>query len=605
MNVLRRSLFAPLVLAGLLLPGSLFGQLYVPTDAVQAGPQVPAETYPQIVRVSYVQGDVRVSRGKDAQKATGAVWEQAQIDLPLEAGFSLVTGAGRAEIEFEDASTVYLAENSVLVFRTLTSTGGVPQTELGLLSGTATLNVHTMAPGEHFSVVTPTDRMSVRYPDKSFVRVDSYLDAMALTSMGGTTLRVDRAAAIPSNANQTVTFRNGQRIFEEQPPDAAKFADWDQWVIGRARDREDANQAVMAQAGLSAPIPGLAEMNKQGTFYPCAPYGTCWEPTNGWAGTPSEAERAAMAAQTVSVAALQQGGAAAHNAGGAVQATNRLLRTQVEDDYFPCAPAHVRNFYQYDPLTGKRRLLRSQAVPGGSPYAWAVCHTGSWIRDRRHYVWVVGRKRHHHPPLHWVEAGKKAGYVPIHPLDVKGKAPLNLKNGLYRPVEKGVGVEHVAFDGKAPLKLLDEAPKDFRKPSFEPLPRADAPRVAAHEWKDGIAPVRERAANVATEASNRMAGTPITFDRKSQSFMIAREVPQGGGTKLVNEPIGGRDGAVQARSSSSSGGYERGSPGNSGQTAYRGNTGSSYSGGGAAVSHSSPAPAASAPAASAPAAKSH
>ena len=66
--------------------------------------QVPplSTTYPQIVRLSLVEGDVRVSRGEGGEKATGSVWEKAALDVPLESGFSLVTGTGRAEIELED-----------------------------------------------------------------------------------------------------------------------------------------------------------------------------------------------------------------------------------------------------------------------------------------------------------------------------------------------------------------------------------------------------------------------------------------------------------------------------------------------------------------------
>ena len=85
-----------------------------------------------------MEGDVRISRGNKS-----AVWETAVADLPLETGFNLVTGAGgRAEIEFEDASTVYLDENSALAFNQLETTGGIPHTALGLLTGTATLHLH-------------------------------------------------------------------------------------------------------------------------------------------------------------------------------------------------------------------------------------------------------------------------------------------------------------------------------------------------------------------------------------------------------------------------------------------------------------------------------
>jgi len=105
----------------------------------------PPDTYPQIVRLSYVEGDVRVARGKEAEKqlenvpgeATG--WEQAVANLPLQTGYSLVTGTGRAEIEFEDASVVYLGDNSVLEFYEISTTGGIPYTEIALLSGTASV----------------------------------------------------------------------------------------------------------------------------------------------------------------------------------------------------------------------------------------------------------------------------------------------------------------------------------------------------------------------------------------------------------------------------------------------------------------------------------
>ena len=139
---------------------------------------------PQIVRVSYVQGDVRVSRGKDVEKQSRSVWAKAAVDLPIETGYSLVTGEGRAEIEFEDASVAYLGENSVLVFNDLHTTGGIPQTELALLSGTMSLDAEPVAAGEWFRVRTPTDEISVRYPKKVFLRVNSYLDAMGLTPVG-------------------------------------------------------------------------------------------------------------------------------------------------------------------------------------------------------------------------------------------------------------------------------------------------------------------------------------------------------------------------------------------------------------------------------------
>ncbi|HEY5083064.1 MAG TPA: hypothetical protein VII48_00960, partial [Rhizomicrobium sp.] len=114
-------------------------------------------TYAQIVRISYVEGDVRIQRGEPNGKASAGEWEKAVADLPLETGFSLVTGAGRAEIEFENASTMYLGENSVLTFNDLHETAGIPYTELALLSGTVSLHIHPYLAGEKFVLHTPTN----------------------------------------------------------------------------------------------------------------------------------------------------------------------------------------------------------------------------------------------------------------------------------------------------------------------------------------------------------------------------------------------------------------------------------------------------------------
>jgi len=96
MRVNYRCSLPVLVLSGLL-------------TAIQIGPVAPANaagpstkapavtTYPQIVRLNYVEGDVRVSRGKEAEKqlekesgdaidTTG--WEQATANLPLQSGYS-------------------------------------------------------------------------------------------------------------------------------------------------------------------------------------------------------------------------------------------------------------------------------------------------------------------------------------------------------------------------------------------------------------------------------------------------------------------------------------------------------------------------------------
>ena len=73
-------------------------------------------SYARIVRLSYVSGDVQIVRTDKSNK-----WEPAVMNMPVEQGFAVGTNNGRAEIELEHGSTIWLAENSVLQFTELRS----------------------------------------------------------------------------------------------------------------------------------------------------------------------------------------------------------------------------------------------------------------------------------------------------------------------------------------------------------------------------------------------------------------------------------------------------------------------------------------------------
>ena len=533
--------------------------------------QVPplSTTYPQIVRLSLVEGDVRVSRGEDGEKATGSAWEKAALDVPLETGFSLVTGTGRAEIELEDSSTIYLADNSVLTFKELSTTEGVPFTSMALLSGTMTLHVLKPSVGEEFYVATPGGAIHLGDRGEAFVRVDSYLDAMALTPQEDGQINV-AGKATPAIHGQTSVYRDGRRVSVNVSSDPGSLAGWDKWVVDRVAARNVAMASAMKASGLTVPVPGLTEMNGQGRFFACEPYGTCWEPSNGWSG---HAQNAGQPAQSGTIPTQS---VAAQTVSPLPPRPRRLLTE--EDEYFPCSPEFVRRFYDRDPLTMKPRLIDTEYLTDFEPYRWAVCHAGSWLHGRRGYVWVVGTKHHHHCPVHWVKAGGKTGYVPIHPGDQKGKPPVNLQHGLYALTDHKQGVERVRFDPSEHVKVLANAPKAFQKDYFTPLQRADAPRAEAHPMHEAMLASKEG-------GPMKAAGTPITFDHKSQSFMMERQVMQGGKMSTVSEPVGGRNGNLQARGGDG-GGFNRGGGGSySGGGTRSGSSG--YSGGGGGGSRGS------------------
>jgi FecR-like protein len=281
------------------------------------GQQAVTKWEPEIVRLSFVQGDVRLSRGGKNGADLNSPWEKAETNMPIGEGFSLATGAGRAEIEFETGTVVYLAENSVLEFNRLDSTYAVPITDLELVTGTVTVNARP-APRELFVISTPSERLN--FPVAALVRVDSFLDGVTATpenSAGddiveyggaastfaggpvtiyanGKPYTVNVPAGLPSgpgsflarnasnkthlDGGQPITYQNSKRVTGNIANDSGAPADWDAWVLARVTKRAQEMDAALKASGLSAPVPGLIDMYESGKFYPCAPEGQCWRP---------------------------------------------------------------------------------------------------------------------------------------------------------------------------------------------------------------------------------------------------------------------------------------------------------------------------------------
>ncbi len=505
-------------------------------------------TESQIVRLSLVEGDVRVSRGKAAEHAGGGVWGEAAKNLPIESGFSLVTGTGRAEIEFEDTSTVYLGENSVLLFNQLTTAGNVPQSELTLVSGTATLHVRPAVPGESFSLTTPNARLSTGYGAALFTRVDSYLDATEVTPQEDISVHVDSPTATKLIVGQTTTYYADRRIVNGGAS-RGELTAWDAWAAKRLAARSAAMSATLKESGLATPIPGLAELKGKGTFFDCAPYGTCWQPNGGWSGQekPAAPPTTQPAIEGASYRTLGQSWRQIGWQTGAPKV--RLLQAaqfqtgfsgsgpdqglngfddEFAGSFFPCSPYQFQRFGSQLDLFGGGFGLGS--------YDWALCHAGSWIQRQNQYVWVAGLQLHRRSPVSWVKYGHTTAYVPIHPSDVAGRPPLNLQHGVFTfNGKQGESVQRVAFSPATPVKVLDSGPKQFRSAFYTPLQPAAAPQPIAH-----IAGPAPSSIAAGKQLASRPVGTPITFDHKTQSFVMVRPLVVGGQTAMATQRFGGQ-----------------------------------------------------------------
>src|ERR1700720_3279198 len=95
-----------------------------------------AESQARIVRLSDVQGTVQID------KNSGLGFESAFANLPITQGTQLRTREnGRAEIEFEDGSTVRVTPNTTVQFSTLgSSDAGKRNSAIDLIEGKAYIN---------------------------------------------------------------------------------------------------------------------------------------------------------------------------------------------------------------------------------------------------------------------------------------------------------------------------------------------------------------------------------------------------------------------------------------------------------------------------------
>jgi FecR protein len=609
-----------------------------------AGAHASDEDALRDVRLSHVEGDVRLSRGDGKRVNLKRGWEDAQSGEPIEQGFAVATVKGTAEIEFENGSTVYLAENSLLFLNELSSRNDRLTTQLSLPTGAAAFALQTSA-GEIFSVQTPTDSIRFAQSHRYFLRLDAYLDATGLTPLGGNVASLARLSRPPlvvgygstillqggrilpapqpsraitpqgfDSANSAVMERLQAKLEKLRDPGALQSSafpedfvgfdsleehstappqavtpppavlgepvahgNWNQSVESREEVRQTTMAAALKASGLSSPVPGLAELYRHGTFFACEPYGTCWEPQEGQPAQAADAKATQREAQAPAPQAPNTG-----------TFQPQTVQWQENDWGGPCdfsggSRTITRVAHTQEELENLLRLkakANSRAyVPG---FGDESCFNQRWLFRHGHYAMVLPRtpppcsgagcKPIHpvHPPRPvLVRVGNKVGFVPSHPDDVKGKAPINLKNGIILgPTKPGEAPQRMAWDPAQKLSYLDKSTREMQHElSPHSIPVA-APQISAR--------LAEETLHVFSPSAANHTVPPITYDYKSQKFMM----PAGTGAKAERVPVGGigSNGKVETFASNQSGRYAE----SFGHTS----AGASYSGGSYA-SHSS------------------
>jgi hypothetical protein len=415
------------------------------TPAFAAPPAAQAQdySYARVVRLSLVEGQVQVARpGTDG-------WEQAVVNLPIEHGFTIATGQGRAEIEFENGATARLADNAVLEFKELALSGGSRITKLTLTQGTATIYAN-LSGHETFEVQTPNLQMGI--PGNARFRVDAYADGTAVTvfkgdvdvNVNGATRRVGKGKTLSfrANAPEEVTIeRSGE-------PD-----DWDQWVDERDSVVQNARNSTLQY--VSSPYSyGIADLYNYGNWFAVAGYGLCWQPYGvGFGWSPFSYGR--------------------------------------------------WGYYSGFGLTWISY----------EPWGWMPYHFGGWVYSPAlGWVWAPGRIRTWQPAtVSWVRVGSQVGWVPLHPHDRPGQTPTNIQRGFVSAQQSGIGegdirtrpFQRVVTPGDGKIEVIQAPSRDLANSVVaQPARGSFTPRERAPFWREG------RASTTRTPAATSTSGTP-------------------------------------------------------------------------------------------------
>ncbi len=237
----------------------------------------PSYSYVRIVRLSYVEGDVQIVRADHSNK-----WEPAAMNMPVEQGFAIGTNNGRAEVEFENGSMLWLAPDSVVQFSELALSNGGRITRMMLSEGVASFDAN-LATGDTFEVSTPM--FSITSARKAEFRVGVRDKSAAVSVLNG------RISVGESGEIQAVA--KGQMFvdaLEKHQPKTALMRSpapdqWDHWVNSRLTAERYGLTETAAKT--NAPFTyGMADLADYGSWNFFPGYGYGWQPWGmmaGWA----------------------------------------------------------------------------------------------------------------------------------------------------------------------------------------------------------------------------------------------------------------------------------------------------------------------------------
>ncbi len=363
-------------------------------------------SHARVVRLSLVEGDVQVSRPRaqdNDDQGNGETWEQALLNLPIQQGYTLATGNGRAEIEFESGATARLAENSVLQLTELALSNGGRITRMTLTQGTATFYAK-LSREDSFIVITPN--LQVSLPENARFRVDASNDTSTVSVLKGDVQVESNAGTNRLSKGHALAYHTGDD--QVQVGRSARADDWDRWVADRDEVVHTASTAALQY--VSSPYSyGLSDLYDYGNWYSYGGYGRCWRPRGvglGW---------------------------------------SPYLSGQ-----WLFYPGLGWTWMSFEPW-------------GWLPYhfgSWVLSPGYGWL-------WVPGFNTFWQPALvSWVRVGNRTGWCPVHPQDRLGGTPNNLQHGFIgnaaNPLPGRKGYDRIPIGQGETAQVINAPPAGFQ-----------------------------------------------------------------------------------------------------------------------------------------------
>jgi hypothetical protein len=222
-----------------------------------------ADSQARIVRLSDVQGTVQID------KNTGLGFENAFVNLPITQGTHLRIGAtGRAEVEFEDGSSMRLTPNTTVEFSKLgLSDSGQRISEINLVEGMTYVN---WLGKDDLALNFSREKILLDRP--AHFRIDTSTEAAHLAVFKGD-IDVDGPKGnLTVEKRKTATFDAGNddkstvaNKVEEEPLDS-----WDKEAVSYHDQYAKNNSSPYGY--------GVSDLNYYGAYSNVPGYGTMWQP---------------------------------------------------------------------------------------------------------------------------------------------------------------------------------------------------------------------------------------------------------------------------------------------------------------------------------------